>query len=279
MSKDMANKQVIRIGYLGPAGTFTEEAAHTLSGTLVGYDSVIEVFDAVKNGEITLGVVPIENSIEGSLVMTLDFLVHDSDLKIKKEIILPISHNLLINPNAELEDIEVVYSHHQALSQCRKYIQRLGVDTRTTTSTASAAEKILGHNNMAAIGTSRAADIYNLKIIARDIQDYKNNSTRFVVLGLEDHQPTGKDKTSLVFSLRDDKPGGLYEILGEFAKANINLTKVESRPSKEKLGRYLFFIDCEGHRKDSHLGNVLNIIKLKVEYIKILGSYPLAGDD
>ncbi len=279
MNVSKHDDQEIKIGYLGPAGTFTEEAAHTLKGTLVAFDSVIEVFDAVKEGEISLGVVPIENSIEGSLVMTLDFLVHDSDLKIKREIILPISHNFLINPNAELGDIEIVYSHHQALSQCRKYIQSLGVETKATASTASAAEAILGHKNMAAIGTSRAADIYNLKIIARDIQDYANNSTRFVVLGLEDHKPTGRDKTSLVFSLLDDKPGGLYEILGEFAKADINLTKVESRPSKEKLGRYLFFIDCEGHRKDPSLGNVLNIIKLKVEYIKILGSYPLAGDD
>ncbi len=211
--------------------------------------------------------------------MTLDLMVHDYDLKIRNEITLPISHKLLVNLDVKLEDIDIIYSHIQALSQCRKFLNKLRVVTHATPSTSAAAELVFGKKNAAAIGTERAAQIYGLKIEAHDIQDYKNNVTRFVVLNHADHPMTGRDKTSIVFALMEDKPGGLYEILGEFAKMDINLTKVESRPSKEKLGRYIFFIDFEGHRTDPEIRNILNIIKSKVEYIKILGSYPTEGED
>lgn len=269
----------MKIGFFGPAGTFTEEAASTLDGELVPYDTIPEVFEAVHVGEVDVGVVPIENSIEGSVGVTLDLLAHQYVLKITGEIVLPISHNLLINPDVDLKDIEMVYSHYQPLSQCRLFLEKMGVKTQAVSSTAAAADMVLGHRNLAAIGTRRAAEIYGLKIAAEDIQDHANNMTRFVVINHQDHEPTGKDKTSVVLCLSKDRPGGLYEILGEIARENINLTKIESRPSKEKLGSYIFFVDLEGHRKDLKIRNVINNIKLKVGYIKILGSYPQEGDD
>ena len=222
---------------------------------------------------------PIENSIEGPVGLTLDLMVHDYDLKIKREIIIPISHNLLINPGAEIEDIKTVYSHIQALSQCRKFTQEMGVVVNSTPSTSAAAEMVKGKKDSGAIGTRRAAEIYGLKIAAKNIQDYENNVTRFIVIDKNDYERTGNDKTSIVFSILEDKPGGLYEILEVFAENNINLTKIESRPSKEKLGSYIFFVDFEGHRTDKQIGNILNIIRSKLEYIKVLGSYPTEGED
>jgi prephenate dehydratase len=269
----------MKIGFFGPAGTFTEEAASSLEGELVAYDTIPEVFEAVHVGEVNVGVVPIENSIEGSVGVTLDLLAHQYLLKIKGEIILPISHNLLINSDADLKDINMVYSHYQPLSQCRMFLERMGVRTQATQSTAAAAEIIKDDINAAAIGTRRAASLYGLKIAAEDIQDHESNMTRFVVIDHNDHTPTGKDKTSVVLCLSKDRPGGLYDILGEFASENINLTKIESRPSKEKLGSYIFFVDLEGHHKDLKIRNIINKIKSKVGYIKILGSYPQEGDD
>lgn len=269
----------MKIGFFGPSGTFTEEAALTLKGEHVAFDTISEVFRAVSGGEVDCGVVPIENSIEGSVGITLDLLAHDYDLKIEGELILPISHNLLINPDAEIGDVNLVYSHSQALSQCRKFIEGLGADTRSVNSTSAAAKLIAGDKASAAISNSRAAEINDLKIVARDIQDYDNNVTRFVVVSRKDHEKTGNDKTSIMFSLLEDKPGGLYEILGIFAGYDINLTKIESRPSKEKLGRYIFYIDFEGHREDRTIKNIISTIRSKVGYIKIFGSYPKEGDD
>ncbi len=268
-----------KIGFLGPVGTFTEEAAALVGNNLVAFDTILQVLDAVEKNEVDVGVVPIENSIEGPVGITLDLLVHDYDLKIKREIIIPVSHNLLINPKTNINNIEFVNSHMQALSQCRNFIESLNVVVNATPSTSAAAEMVKGNNNSAAIGTKRAAEIYGLKIVETDIQDYKNNVTRFVVISKKDHGQTGNDKTSIVFSIVEDKPGGLYEILGLFADNNINLTKIESRPSKEKLGNYLFFVDLEGHRTDELIRYILNIIRSKVGYIKVLGSYPKEGED
>jgi prephenate dehydratase len=268
-----------RIGFFGPSGSFTEEAASIIGDDLIPFDSIHDVLNAVENGDVNIGVVPIENSIEGPVGVTLDLLVHDYDLKIKNEIIIPVSHNLLVNPEATIDDIQFVYSHIQALSQCRKFTEDLGVEVNATSSTSAAAEKVKGKKNFAAIGTKRAAEIYGLKIAATDIQDYKNNVTRFVVIDKTDHERTGKDKTSIIFSIMEDKPGGLYEILEVFADNNINLTKIESRPSKEKLGSYIFFVDFEGHRTDNLIRYILNIIRSKLGYIKVLGSYPKEGED
>ncbi|HMK53804.1 MAG TPA: prephenate dehydratase [Methanobacteriaceae archaeon] len=267
------------IGFLGPAGTFAEEAASQIEGELRAFGSIVEVLEAVKFQEINLGVVPIENSVEGPVGVTLDIIAQEDSLKIEREIILPIRQYLLLNPETNLEEIEEVYSHSQALAQCRHFLEKLGVSTRATVSTTAAAEIIKGTRKAAAIGNSRAAEIYGLKIAARDIQDYPNNTTRFVAVGTYDHVLTGKDKTSIVFSLPEDQPGGLYDALGEFAALKINLTKIESRPSKEGLGSYIFFLDFEGHREEDTIRNVLNNIKSKVGYVKILGSYPKEGDD
>jgi prephenate dehydratase len=237
------------------------------------------VLEAVEKGDVYAGVVPIENSIEGPVCVTLDLLVHEYDLKIRNEIIIPISHNLLLNLEAKIEDIKVIYSHIQALSQCRKFTEDMGVAVHTAPSTSAAAKLVAGEKNAGAIGTDKAAELYGLKIAARNIQDYANNVTRFVVVALEDAPRTGNDKTSIVFSMLEDKPGDLYDVLGEFARLNINLTKIESRPSKEKLGSYIFFVDFEGHRSDPEIENILNIIRSNVGYIKILGSYPAEGDD
>jgi prephenate dehydratase len=263
-----------KIGFFGPAGTFTEEAASLVGDDLVGFDSILEVLDAVKMDYVDVGVVPIENSIEGPVGVTLDLMVHDYDLKIKQEIILPISHNLLINPEANIDDIKIVYSHIQALSQCRKFTEGLSVVVNSTPSTSAAAEMVKGKKNTGSIGTKRAAEIYGLKIAASDIQDYKNNVTRFVVIDKEDHKRTENDKTSIVFSIMEDRPGGLYEILEVFADNNVNLTKIESRPSKEKLGSYIFFVDFEGHRTDELIRNILDTLISRLGSIKVLGSYP-----
>lgn len=269
----------MKIGYFGPPGTFSDEAAKTIPGEHHAFNTISEVMKAVENGRVDCGVVPLENSIEGSVGITLDLLTHEFDLKVKREIILPISHNLLINQGSKIEDIEKIYSHSQALSQCRKFIENMGVEVHSATSTSKAAELIVDNPKYAAIGTRRAAKIYYLKIARENIQDYKNNLTRFALISKEDHEKTGKDKTSLVFLLHEDKPGGLYDILGIFADKKINLTKIESRPSKEKLGRYRFYLDFDGHREDDLIKNIISTIVPKVGSLKIIGSYPNEGDD
>ncbi len=266
-------------GFLGPAGTFTEEAAFQISGELRSFNSIVEVLEAVMAREVDVGVVPVENSVEGSVGVTLDIMAREDSLKIMGEIILPIRQHLLLNPGAGLADVKEVYSHSQALAQCRHYLEKLGIPTRATVSTTAAAKAVKGKSERAAIGTSRAARIYGLVIADPDIQDYPNNTTRFLAIGDHDHLCTGKDKTSIVFSLPDDHPGGLYDLLGEFAAFKINLTKIESRPSKEGMGSYIFFLDFEGHREEDTIRNVLNNIRSKVGYVKILGSYPREGDD
>ena len=277
--KTTSKKPECQIGYLGPAGSYAEEAASSMNGELIPFNSIMEVMEAVNLENVDMGVVPIENSIEGPVGVTLDLLAHDYDLKIRREIILPISHNLLINKESSIEEIETVFSHAQALSQCRKFIENMNAQPVATPSTSGAAEMVKGKKNAAAIGTKRAADLYNLKIAANNIQDYKDNLTRFIVIGKKDESPTGHDKTSIVFSLIENRPGGLYDVLGSFCKCNVNLTKIESRPSKKKLGNYIFFIDFQGHKDDKEVKNILNNIKNKISYIKILGSYPTEGDD
>jgi prephenate dehydratase len=268
------NKPDTFIAFFGPAGTFTEEAASRLKGELVAFDSIIEVLEAVKTDRAKKGVVPIENSIEGPVGVTLDLLAQDYDLTIEKEIILPISHNLMVNKGVKLDEIDSVYSHAQPLAQCRIFLEKLGIITHSTSSTAAAAKFINGKKNAAAIGNYRAAELYDLDIIKSDIQDFENNRTRFIVLGKNKSKPMGNDKTSIVFSLYEDRPGGLYEILGYFAGKKINLTKIESRPSKKGLGKYFFFIDFEGHRDDLIVKDILDTIKNNAPFLKLLGSYP-----
>ena len=262
------------ISFLGPNGTFTHEAAISLGDDLVPYCSIPAVMDSIENDECEMGIVPIENSIEGAVGITLDSLANKYDLKIFKEIIIPINQNLIVNPGAEIGDITDVYSHGQALAQSREFLSKHDFQQHFAISTANAAKNIIGDKSKAAIGNVKAAELYGLEIIERNIQDKDNNETRFVVLSKNDHEKTGRDKTSIIFSIYEDRPGMLYKILGIFEKDNVNLTKIESRPSKKGLGKYLFFIDFYGHRSDEKIKRILNEIDDNTYFLKVLGSYP-----
>ena len=241
---------------------------------LIPYCTIPAVMESVINNETEYGVVPIENSIEGPVGITLDSLAHKFDLKIYKEIIIPINQNLMVNPGTTMEDIGDVYSHAQAIAQCREFILKNKIQPHYAVSTANAAKSIVGDKNKAAIGNVKAAELYGLEILKANIQDTSNNETRFVVLSKEDCRPTGRDKTSIIFSIYEDRPGSLYNILGIFEKDNINLTKIESRPSKQGLGKYLFFVDFYGHVEDDKIRNILSEIDENTYFLKVLGSYP-----
>ncbi|WP_405274064.1 prephenate dehydratase [Methanobrevibacter sp.] len=262
------------ISFLGPKGTFTHEAANLVGEELIPYCTIPAVLESVDNGECSLGVVPIENSIEGPVGITLDSLAHKFDLKIFKEIIIPINQNLIVNPGCTMDDIEDVYSHAQALAQCQDFVRKHKIQPHYAISTARAAKDIMGDKSKAAIGNSKIVELYGLEILKSNIQDVDNNATRFVVVSKDDHEITGADKTSIIFSIYEDKPGGLYNILGIFQKNDINLTKIESRPSKKGLGKYLFFVDFEGHKDEDVICDILKEIQEHTYYFKILGSYP-----
>ena len=230
--------------------------------------------ESVANGECEYGVVPIENSIEGPVGITLDSLAHKFDLKIYNEMVITINQNLIVNPGTKMEEIEDVYSHSQAIAQCSEFISENKIQPHYAVSTANAAKSIVGDKTKAAIGNAKAAEIYDLEILKPNIQDTDNNETRFVVLSKEDHEITGDDKTSIIFSIYEDKPGALYDVLGIFQKNNINLTKIESRPSRKGLGKYLFFVDYMGHRKDDVFESIIKEIDENTYFLKVLGSYP-----
>lgn len=255
------NKQV---GYLGPEGTFSQQAALSIvedNMEIIPYPNILNIFESLEKNEIDEAIVPIENSTEGSVLVTLDALVY-FNIKIKGELELPINHDLLVQKGKTLKDISVICSHQQPIAQCRHYINKLGKQVHTMSSTANAARYVTEIATAAVIGNEILSKKYDLEILDENIQDYPNNVTRFVILANHDQkESTGHDKTSIIISLNGDKPGGLCEILYEFVKENINLTKIESRPSKQGMGKYLFFIDMEGHRLDSNISKTLTIIK------------------
>lgn len=269
-----------RVAYLGPAGTFTEGAAllYAPHSELIACATVAAVSATVGAGEADEGIVPIENSLEGSVTDTLDLLIHESDLFIRHELVLPIEHCLLVRPGTQEANVRLIYSHPQALAQCRQFLEiRFSqADIVAALSTAAAAEqlRVSQDNDTAAIGTLRAAELYQLKVLARGVQDSPSNMTRFVVLGHTTHTPTGNDKTSLCFSFDDDHPGLLYSALGGFAERNINLAKVESRPTKQSLGRYFFLIDLDGHQDDPKVSEGIDVLQRQASMLKIFGSYP-----
>ena len=230
--------------------------------------------DSVAGGKTELGIVPIENSIEGPVGITLDSLAHKFNLNIFGEIIISINQNLIVNPGTSMDDIEDVYSHSQAIAQCQEFISQNNIQPHYAVSTASAAKSIVGDKTKAAIGNAKTVELYDLEILKANIQDTDNNETRFVVLSKDNHEITGNDKTSIIFSIYEDRPGGLYNILGIFQKNNINLTKIESRPSKKGLGKYLFFVDFEGHKDEEIIQNILSEISKNTYFLKVLGSYP-----
>lgn len=270
-----------RYGYLGPKGTNSEEALYLYLGTseteALPYTGIEHVIGAIHQGEISHGLVPIENSIEGTVNLTLDLLAHEKLLKIVGEVNLHIRHHLLVKPGIKQQEITRIISHPQALAQCRKYLHDSfpGIEILPVESTAEAARIISeGDGTIAAIGSIRAAQYYKLQILEEDIHDCKENRTRFIVISKEDDEMPEQAKTSLVLSITD-RPGGLYEILKEFALANINLTKIESRPAKKSLGDYLFFIDLIGHPLDSDVKKCLEVIQDMTALFRILGSYPI----
>lgn len=267
------NKQV---GYLGPEGTFSHEAVLNIvnnNSTIIPHDNIIHIFESLEKDNIDEALVPIENSTEGSVQVTLDALTN-FDLTITKELELPIKHNLLVQKGTSIEDIIEICSHQQALAQCRRYIHNLNKTAHAMPSTASAARYVTEFSNAAVIGNRILSEKYGLEILEQDVQDYDNNVTRFVLISKKHQEKmSGHDKTSIVISLNGDKPGGLYEILQVFAVENINLTKIDSRPLKTGIGNYLFFIDMEGHKTQPHINKALSIIESKVDIFKILGSY------
>tara|TARA_Y100000996_G_scaffold296130_1_gene234407 strand:- start:3368 stop:4195 length:828 start_codon:yes stop_codon:yes gene_type:complete len=272
----MTNK---RISFLGPAGTYSEQAAQIWCGEcdLVSVDSIPDVAQAVNDGRSEIGIVPIENSIEGGVTFTLDLLIHDSDLSICGEIVIPINHNLMSKNEINYIDIKTVYSHPQSLGQCRQFLASNlpNANLVASLSNSAAVEEMMNSPlNSAAISSDQAAKIYGAKILQKNVEDRSNNETRFIVLGKNDHPKTGNDKTSLCFEFQGDQPGILSESLTEFASRDINLVKIESRPNKKSLGRYVFLVDIEGHRSDQKVTQSINALSSKVAMIKILGSYP-----
>ena len=271
---------VLRVAFQGELGAYSESAVYSFFGSNVAVKpckSFAEVFESVKTGDVKHGVVPIENSIEGSVNRTYDLFL-EYDLKVCGEIINRISHCLIAHQGAKLNQIKTVYSHPQALAQCRKFLEQHKLKATATFDTAGSVKMIKENNLMdaAAIASERAATIYNMSILAKEIEDIKNNSTRFFVLNKKDSPYTGQDKTSIIFAAKSI-PGALYQVLKEFADRNINLTKIESRPTKSTPWEYHFYLDFEGHRTEKQSQNALNGIKDKTIFVKILGSYKAAN--
>lgn len=278
ISASIAMQQPLKIAYFGPAATFTHLAARRQFGSSTDYipeSTIKEVFDAVIRDQAVYGVVPIENSTEGVVNYTLDMFI-DSDLKIAFEIMLPISHNLL-SKTGNKKDIKKIYSHSQARAQCRGWLDSNfpGIPIIEELSTAAAAKRVSKDTSAAAVASELAASEYNLKFINKGIEDNKNNYTRFLVIAKDSPGKSGNDKTSIMFSLKD-KPGALYLILRPFNRHGINLTKIESRPSKRKAWEYIFFVDMEGHIEDKAVGKAINEVKKECLFFKVLGSYPSA---
>jgi chorismate mutase / prephenate dehydratase len=276
LSACVSLEEPLKVSCLGPLATYTHLAALRHFGSSAAFlpvDSIKKVFENVETGKAEYGVVPIENSNEGVVSHTLDMFV-DSELQVVAEIILEVSHNLL-SKQADFNGVRKIYSHPQGLAQCRGWLEANvpGIPGSETTSTAKAAELAAKEPHTAAIASEIAARMYDLNIIERNIQDNRRNITRFLVISKEFPRRTGQDKTSVMFSIKH-KPGALYEVLLPFKRAKINLTKIESRPSKRKAWEYIFFVDMEGHVGDKKISRAIESLKENCLYLKILGSYP-----
>jgi prephenate dehydratase len=264
----------MKVGVLGPERTYTEAAAMYLGYTedqIRYYTTIEDEANDTISGKIDCGVMPIENSIEGSVGATLDLLL-SLNVQVVKEIVLPIHHSLAAQEGA---DIEVIYSHWQAIAQCSKFLRTFGKEVIAVSSTSNAA-RIASHDRRAAAITSyNAAQHYRLQILKEDIQDFKDNFTRFIVIAQKGatRDRTRKYKTSVAIKLMSNRPGALCGALSEFAIRQINLTKIESRPTKKALGDYLFYIDMEGHFQDESIKEALEELRPQVQMLKVLGSY------
>jgi prephenate dehydratase len=277
---------VLRIGFLGPPGTFTEQALLSqedlAAEELVALPSIPDVLAATASGEVDLGFVAIENAIEGSVNVTLDTLAFETSLLVQREVVLTVDLHLLVRPGTKLEEVRTVVSMPMATAQVRGFLNRElpGVTTMAANSTAEAA-RLVGEDGegAAAVAPAHAAELYGLDILAAGIEDHPDNATRFVAVAREGiPAPTGHDKTTIVCFQRVDQPGSLLAMLQEFAARAINLTKLESRPTKKGLGDYCFIIDLEGHVADELVADCLRDLKAKALDVKFLGSYPAAGE-
>jgi len=278
---------VTRIAFLGPAGTFTEEALLTQTdlaeAELVPLPSFPDVLRATTDGAVDYGFVALENSIEGTVRLVMDGLVFEHELLIQREVVLPIRQNLLAPPELSLADVQRVVSFPDALAQCREFFAReLPNAEIVAANSTSEAERLVGEERpagTAALGTSLAAKLYGLEVIAADVEDNDENTTRFVLLA-RDNIPaiTGHDKTSIVCFQQADRPGSLHAILGQFTARSINLTRLASRPTKQALGEYCFIIDLEGHVDDEVVADCLRDLHAQLKDLKFLGSYPAASE-
>jgi chorismate mutase/prephenate dehydratase len=277
MSGTLALEGPLKVAYLGPPATFTHQASLHKFGSSVSYvdcNTITDVFREVDNGRATYGVVPIENSIEGAVNHTLDMFI-DFDIKICSEVYLEISHNLL--SRSPIKKVSSIHSKPEVFGQCRNWIEKNLplVELADSTSTTKAAELASKKRGVAAIGSILAAEVYGLNVLAKDIEDSAHNVTRFLVISRNLYpRPTRSDKTSLVFSIKD-RVGALHDMLVPFKKNSVNLTKIESRPSKERAWDYYFFVDTEGHISTEKVKRAVANLSKVCTYLKILGSYPV----
>ena len=275
MSSALSLEKSLTVAYLGPEATFTHQAAIQRFGASLRYTpqkTITDVFTEVSKRRADYGVVPVENSTEGAVTHTLDVFM-DSDLKIVAQIVLPVQHCLLANSSRS--QIRKLYVHPQTLGQCRAWVQTNlpRVEIVETSSNARSVELAGKEKGAAAIAGLLAAERYDVPVLDHDIQDNIGNATRFLVLGRQCSPPTGKDRTSLMFSLVD-RVGALYSALVAFRRHRVNMTKIESRPSKRKAWEYIFFVDCEGHMEDRRLTKAIALLGEHCSYVKVLGSYP-----
>lgn len=277
MSSALALEKTMTIAYFGPEATFTHQAAIQRFGSSLRYSpqkTIADVFTEVSKKSADYGVVPVENSTEGVVTHTLDMFM-DSDLKVVSQIVLPVQQCLMVPPGGTRGRIKKLYVHPQSLAQCRGWIQTHlpGVEIVETSSNARSAELAAKEKSSAAIAGLLAAEKYGLRVLEADIQDSADNATRFLVLGRQCSPPTGDDRTSLMLSVAD-KAGALHEAIAAFRRYQINMTKIESRPSKRKAWEYFFFIDCEGHAQDRKVAKAIQLLGEHCNFVKVLGSYP-----
>jgi prephenate dehydratase len=275
----MTPTSLARVAHLGPRGTYTEAAAMLAApgAALLPLPTVAAAVAAVEHGEADAAVCAIENSIEGTVPETLDQLLRpDFALHVRGEVVLPIQHALVGVAGIDPATAPVVYSHPQALAQCRRHLGALAPAARPTAalSTASAIEAAIAEPGTLAVGNEHAAALYGAHVYARDIGDEPGNETRFVLIARDDHAPTGDDKTSIAFTTQYDRPGSLVEVLLFFARRGINMTHVESRPTRRQLGTYVFLVDVHGHRTDPELAETLQEVEQATHWLRVLGSYP-----
>ncbi|MDG1694517.1 MAG: prephenate dehydratase [Porticoccaceae bacterium] len=279
MSACLALEQPVKVAYLGPEGTFTQEAALKHFGdsaVSVPQSAIDEVFREVLSGSCDYGVVPVENSTEGVISHTLDSFM-DSSLKICGEVELRIHQHFMVGTNTDKKNISRVYSHAQSLAQCRQWLNSNfpAIERVAVSSNAEAAKRVQGEWNSAAIAGDMACELYSLDKLHQKIEDNPDNSTRFLIIGREEVPKSGIDRTSLVVSVRN-KPGALHDLLEPFQRHNVDMTRLESRPSRSSKWTYVFFIDLEGHIDDPAVANVLEELNSQVVELKVLGSYPCA---